>query len=70
MSVCSRQPASLVALISLVHEQWYACIVFANGFYGFPPLGSVVALPARQVHLNDNLIIRGYHMKLGVPAAL
>lgn len=45
-------------------------MVSADGFYGFPPLGSVVALPSRQVHLNDNLVIRGYHMRFGVPAAL
>jgi len=70
MTVCPRQPAGLVALVSLVHQQWHALIVFADGFYGFPPLGSVVALPARQAHLNEDLVICGYHMKLGAPSAL
>lgn len=70
MSVGPRQFAGLVALVRLVHQQRHALIVPADGLYGFPSLGGVVALPARQVHLDDNLIIRGYHMKLGVPAAL
>ena len=47
VSVCPRQAAGLVALVSLVHQQGHAFIALADGFYGLPSLGCVMALPAR-----------------------
>jgi hypothetical protein len=46
MSVCLGQSASLISLVSLIHEQRYSFIILADGFYGFLPFGCVVALPA------------------------
>ena len=69
MSVGSGQRASLITFVCSIHQKRNAIEVFADCCYWDSPFGGVVTNSAGQVNFNDDLIICGYHMKLGVPSA-
>ena len=62
--------SGFVTFISSIHQNRNSQISIAYLFDWDSSLWCVVAVFSGQVHLDNNLVICGYHVKLGVPSAL
>ena len=59
-----------IPLIGFIHQNWNARISLTYMLDGNSSLGCIVTVSSRQVHFDNDLVICGYHVKLGIPSAL
>lgn len=69
MSKWLAEFSGFVTLIGSIHQNWNAWIAVAYVFNWDSSLWCIVAVSSGQVHFDNDLVICGYHVKLGVPSA-
>ena len=69
MSKVQTELTGFISFIRFVHYNWNTFKFVSYLFDGYSSLRWVMTVSSGQMHFDNDLVICGYHVKLGIPAA-